>query len=87
MRFDDHRGLQPKASRLAGGSLRGTLARTKTSGAGKKVEELYLHIDANAWLGQRDWLLVGYALWQYIGSARDSFRVLPFSDMSGGHSC
>ena len=81
MHFDDHEGLQPKPLRLMGRSLRGTLTRTKTTGSGKRVEELYLHVDCNAWLVHSEWLDVGFALWQGVGPSRDDFLVLPTCDM------
>ena len=52
-------------------------SRTKTTGAGKKAEELNLHIDREAWLAHPSWLEVGPALWQHTGTARDNFLVLP----------
>ena len=73
VRFDDHTGLMPASMRLISGSLRGTLVRTKTSGAGKKREELYLHIDVTALFFHPSWLRVGWELWQALGTRRDYF--------------
>ena len=70
-------GLQPKSLRFREGFLRGTLTRTKTIGSGKKVEELYLHVDREAWLVHSTWLGVGLALWQETGTSPDYFLVLP----------
>ena len=86
LRFDDHRGLIPSTLRLVGGSLRGTLARTKTTGAGKKREELYLHVDNECFLLHGDWLPVGLALWQSIGVARDYFPCITDPGPHGHHS-
>ena len=44
MRFDDHRGLLPASVKVANGRLTATLVRTKTSGVGKKREELYIYM-------------------------------------------
>ena len=38
LRFDDHRGIIPRRMVLTSTGLRGTLVRTKTSGAGKRRE-------------------------------------------------
>ena len=40
MRFDDHRGMAPRLIRLGASGLRATLVQTKTTGAGKKKEQL-----------------------------------------------
>ena len=83
LRFDDHRGLLPSSLRLVGGSLRGTLVRSKTTGAGKRREELYLHVDRMAYILESSWLEVGWRLWQRCGTARDYFLLLPTADFTG----
>ena len=83
LRFDDHRGLLPSSLRLVAGSLRGTLVRSKTTGAGKRREELYLHVDRMAYILESSWLEVGWRLWQRCGTARDYFLLLPTADFTG----
>ena len=83
MRFDDHRGLIPSTIRLVAGSLRGTLVRTKTSGAGKRREELYLHIDAGAFFFHKSWISVGRRLWEDLGTNRDYFLLVPAPGFNG----
>ena len=80
MRFDDHRGLIPSSARFVRGALRATLVRTKTSGVGKRREELYIHVDAEAWFAQCNWLATGWELWDSCGSDRDYFLGLPSHD-------
>ena len=83
LRFDDHRGLLPDTLRMVSGSVRGTLVRTKTSGAGKRREELYLHIDALAYISQPTWHKVGMELWPSVNSPRDYFLMLPSYNFHG----
>ena len=59
LRFDDHRGLLPQSMRLVSGCLKGTLVRTKTSGPGRRREELYIHVDSAAYLVSPGWLEAG----------------------------
>lgn len=40
------------------------MCKTKTTGAGKRVRELPVYIDAKAYINQEDWLVVGYHLIQ-----------------------
>ena len=50
LKFDDHRGLVPKALVMEGGNLQAILTRTKTSGKDKRIEALPVHISADAYL-------------------------------------
>ena len=59
MRFDDHRGLVPTAMTLRSGSLRGTLVRTKTTGAGKRQEQLFINVGVEAFVCEPTWLATG----------------------------
>jgi hypothetical protein len=53
------------------------LLRTKTSGAGKKVEVLPFFIAEQAWIDYPEWLFVGFEIWERWSSERDFFLVLP----------
>ena len=92
LRFDDHRMLLPSTLRLVGGSLKATLVRTKNTGIGKRREELYLHLDAEAFIFERTWLRTRFELWMSAGTAHDYFLMLQsacFNDFKhlGGPVC
>ena len=59
MRFDDHRGLLPDRIVVSNGILKGTLVRTKTSGAGKRREELTIAVGRDVYLCEPGWLGTG----------------------------
>ena len=80
MRFDDQRGLLPATVRLIGGCLKGTLVRTKTTGPGRRREELYIHVDSAAYLLAPQWLEIGWRLWASIGCKKELFLTLPTCD-------
>ena len=77
------RGLLPSSMRLAGSAFRATLVRTKTSGSGKKREELYIHVDPGAFIFEEAWLRTGFDLWLQAGTDRDYFLPLPSADFHG----
>ena len=57
-------------------------------GAGKKVEQLFGYVSFDAFIVQRDWLEVGFALWKKMGldsgsSERDFFLTRPNRDLDG----
>ena len=83
MRFDDHRGLLPSSVKVANGRLTATLVRTKTSGVGKKREELYICVSAHAYMREESWLAVGWDLWERVGIERDFFMGLPTPSLDG----
>ena len=83
LRFDDHRGLVPCAMSMEAGNFKAILTRTKTSGQDKRVEALPVHVSAKAYLGFKDWLSVGYALWAAVPGERDFFLLMPDEDRSG----
>ena len=60
MRFDDHRGMVPQLIRLGAGGPRATLVRTKTTGAGKKKEQLELVVDRMTYLVEEGCLATGW---------------------------
>jgi hypothetical protein len=84
LRFDDHRGLPPSQVEFTARGLEAKLTRTKTSGPGKRVSTLPLLICQDAYLVHRDWLRVGWELWQAMAPfARDYFLVKPSGDLNG----
>ena len=83
LRFDDHRGLEPRNVALTEAGLVGTLTRTKTSGLGKKREVLGLFIDSAVHISEPAWLSCGWGLWAATDQARDYFIGLPTGDLSG----
>ena len=82
LRFGDHRGLIPKLMQVTGAGLRGTLVGTKTSGAGPKCEELYVHIGLGAYIVESSCLEVGWRLWLDVSPSRDDFLMLPSVDLN-----
>jgi hypothetical protein len=85
MRFDDTRGLLPATMALASRGLDGTLARTKTTGAGRKVEAKQIWVAHDAHLADPKWLATGFLLWKSapFNFARDYMLPLPNKDYSG----
>ena len=83
LRFDDHRGLVPSYMTCTPQGFHGTLVRTKTSGAGRKREELYVFVSGQAYILSSDWLMSGWRLWQAHASDRDFFLLLPSRDRHG----
>ena len=68
---------------LRGGSLDAVLTRTKTSGKDKKMEALPLHVLSEAYLDKKNWLAVGFGLWEKAKSDRDIVLVLPDATRQG----
>ena len=83
LRFDAHRGIIPSRMSLDMKGLRGTLVRTKTTGAGKRRGELLLFVSVDAHLLHCEWLKVGFALWESCTSERDYLYGLPPLDLQG----
>ena len=83
LRFDDHRGLAPGSMKLTHRGLEALLTRTKTTGPGKKVELLPLHVTHGAIVVEPTWLTVGFALWAEHVSERSYFLCLPTVDRAG----
>ena len=78
LRFDDHRGLVPAGLTWADDKgLAGTLTRTKTTGRGKRVENLPLFVSCDAFLHDPAWLPTGFQIWQSFGADRDFFLPRP----------
>ena len=84
LRFDDHRGLAPQDVQYTPGfGLSGVLSRTKTTGKGKRVESLPLHVAEEAYLVRPEWLRTGFDLWEGFRTDRDFFLPSPSRDGEG----
>jgi hypothetical protein len=73
LRWDDLQRLRPKDVALRASGLAGRLTQTKTSGAGKRVHDLPLHVPRCAFVVRRDWLEVGFGLWSGIADPERDF--------------
>ncbi len=71
MRFDDSRGLLSETMELNALGLLASLGRTKTSGAGKRVETMEVVVSTQAYLAEPLWLVTGFGLWRQMGLSWD----------------
>ena len=62
MRWSDTKGLPSHKLLLTSWGLTGVLDRTKTTGAGKKVEQMMIYVSKDAWLRNETWLEEGFRL-------------------------
>ena len=63
---------------MASNGLTGKLARTKTTGGGKKVREMIVFVPSEAWIVEPRWLQVGFDLWVALAPwDRDHFSPDP----------
>ena len=83
LRFDDQRGIDPKQMRLGSQGLVAKLTRTKTTGSSKRVRVLPLFVSRSAYVWVKDWLEIGFNLWQAEGTDRDFFLLIPSQDGEG----
>ena len=66
--------------------LEAQIMRTKTTGAGRKVEVVHLFISSQAWLSYRGWLVEGLRIYKSMDdeqrfAARDFLMCLPTADL------
>ena len=54
-----------------------TLTQTKTTGPGKKVKTLKAYVARDSWLARRDWLVIGFRLWEAWSTDRQHFLLMP----------
>ena len=59
LRFDDIAHMRHDMLKSYEGRLSGLMRRTKTTGAGKRVKELPLHVSKDAWVRHPEWLTKG----------------------------
>jgi integrase len=78
LRWDDLQRLRPTDVELREAGLVGRLARTKTSGVGRRVRELPLFIPKGASLAATTWVETGFYLWKELFPlGRDFFLPRP----------
>eukprot|EP00435_Cladocopium_sp_Y103_P061718 s1184_g23.t1 len=70
------------------GILTGMITRSKTSGAGKRVEVMHFFVDKGAYFLRPDWLLTGWTLNTWMSTQagmvdRDYLAPMPNPDLSG----
>ena len=73
------------------GDLSGEIVRSKTTGAGKKIDVQYFYVSKDAWLMAEGWLKKGYELFQQFGreaknEKRDFMLPRPSSGLNGFRS-
>ena len=68
-RFSDTTGLPWNSVGWDTDGLTGELVRTKTTGPGKKVWKMAVHVCKRAWLAEPEWLFIGYILWKDMGKS------------------
>ena len=88
MRFDDTKGTPNRTLEMTEFGLKGIINRSKTSGPGKRIILLPIYVSKEAWLVEREWLIVGWRLWTALGSEagllmRDFMLPWPNRDCSG----
>ena len=63
LRWNDTQGIPPLRMQLDGnGDLSGEILRSKTTGAGKKIDIQHFHVSKDAWLMAEGWLKRGFDL-------------------------
>ena len=88
LRFSDTKGLAYNSLRMEEHGLSGILSVTKTTGPGKKVALLKIHVNRDAWLDDGRWLEEGWAIWEAMSAEkgfkdRDFFLPMPSRDLEG----
>ena len=75
MRVSDLEGIDIRRMRLVDAGLTGVLTRTKTTGPGKRVQEVQFFVKRNVSLTANDWLAIGWSIWVTYNDAhpRDFF--------------
>ena len=85
MRFDDTVGLLPAKLKLLENGLEGLIVRSKSTGPGRKVNELRIFVSREATITGSEWLATGFAIWQEesFSFRRDYFLPLPSRNLNG----
>ena len=76
LRFDDHRGFIPSRALLDDTGFSVELVRTKTTGAGKHQQSRTVHVSSDAYLGEPDWMPVGYAAFIGLGFVNRDYALV-----------
>eukprot|EP00971_Amphidinium_carterae_P036907 725521-Amphidinium_carterae.1 len=85
LRFDDMRGIFPQTLSMDERGLSFTLVRSKSTGPGKRHQQVPCFVSAQVWLREPLWLHVGLGLWQRHASERDYLLLTPSADMHQVH--
>ena len=84
LRFDDHRGINPRDIRIDSSSFSATLTRGKTIGEDKAIRSRPLIIDAECYLHSRSWISTGWNLLkETAGYERDYLLPSPSTNYHG----
>ena len=84
LRFDDHRGINPRDIRIDSSSFSATLTRGKTIGEDKAIRSRPLIIDAEFFLHSRSWISTGWNLLKETsGYERDYLLPSPSTNYHG----
>eukprot|EP00435_Cladocopium_sp_Y103_P034782 s391_g9.t1 len=88
MRFSDTCGMLESSMEMHSFGLTAILAKTKTTGPGKKVQHLRIWVNKDCWLREKRWLVCGYQLWKDLGKdagllERDFGLPCPAKDLRG----
>ena len=75
LRFDDLANLRMKEVKVYDGQLSGVMRRTKTTGAGKRVRELPIHVSADAWVKHPEWFTVGWDVVKHVRPRERDFVI------------
>ena len=86
MRFSDTTGVKVESAGLDEEGWSADLDRTKTTGPGKRVNLVKVFVSKHAYLKGREWLRVGWKLWEQLGfeaslERRDFLLPLPSPDL------
>lgn len=80
LRTADCAGTPAKRIKLCNGDLFGSILVSKTTGAGKKVGELFFTVCAGAWISQPLWLETGFKLYALQEFDVPFMLPLPYAD-------
>lgn len=80
LRFDDLQKIQPANLSMQGGRLTTTLRITKTSGPGKRIQELPVCISEHAYVWDGSWLKVGFDLLRKAANFDRDYLLPRFSE-------
>ena len=89
LRWNDTQGIPPMRMQMEkGAGLSGEILRSKTTGAGKKIDVQHFYVSRDAWLMAEGWLKKGYELFQQFGKEagnekRDFMLPRPSANLDG----
>ena len=83
LRADDVQGLDPASLEVTSSGMRARLTHTKTTGPGKRIKEVIIHVRRSAGFNGHDWIKAGLELWQSYNQPRDYLVLEANDDWSG----